>query len=256
MQGGCVLWHAPPPGLCTCVHTSAGMPGACARRLPSSSAPAGPASAPLPQKRRWGLLASQVRDKGMHPKLDALGAELASRLAVIRANPGDTVVAAGDHAKGVFFVRVGRAKVSAVAKVMVEPPDIVVGPDDLVRQVRTLPPLQVHRRQVLHLADHAHLPVGELLPLQEIAGRAGIEHPRAPRHVRVLRRRQAVRLPQRLHPGVPGERAVRHARRGEETVGHHRAVVELLRGLRSSPKQPMIGLFLHRQQKKILQYWL
>ena len=40
---------------------------------------------------------------------DADLTELASRLAVIRANPGDTIVAAGDHAKGVFFVRVGRA---------------------------------------------------------------------------------------------------------------------------------------------------
>ena len=69
---------------------------------------------------------------------DADLTELASRLAVIRANPGDTVVAAGDHAKGVFFVRVGRAKVSAVAKVMVEPPDIVVGPDDLRASVQSL----------------------------------------------------------------------------------------------------------------------
>ena len=69
---------------------------------------------------------------------DADLTELASRLAVIRANPGDTIVAAGDHAKGVFFVRVGRAKVSAVAKVMVESPDIVVGPDDLRASVQSL----------------------------------------------------------------------------------------------------------------------
>ena len=52
--------------------------------------------------------------------------ELASKLVVVRAGPGDTVVAAGDHAKGAFFVRSGRAKVSATARVMVEPPDEVV----------------------------------------------------------------------------------------------------------------------------------
>ena len=74
-------------------------------------------------------VADFLRDTELFPETrvsDADLRELASKLVVVRAGPGDTVVAAGDHAKGAFFVRSGRAKVSATARVMVEPPDEVV----------------------------------------------------------------------------------------------------------------------------------
>ena len=74
-------------------------------------------------------VADFLRDTELFPETrvsDADLRELASKLVVVRAGLGDTVVAAGDHAKGAFFVRSGRAKVSATARVMVEPPDEVV----------------------------------------------------------------------------------------------------------------------------------
>ena len=74
-------------------------------------------------------VADFLRDTELFPETrvsDEDLTELASKLVVVRAGPGDVVVAAGDHAKGAFFVRSGRAKVSATARVMVEPPDEVV----------------------------------------------------------------------------------------------------------------------------------
>ena len=70
-------------------------------------------------------VADFLRDTELFPESrvsDADLRELASKLVAVRAGPGDTVVRAKDHAKGAFFVRVGRAKVSATARVMVEPP--------------------------------------------------------------------------------------------------------------------------------------
>jgi len=76
-------------------------------------------------------VADFLRDTELFPETrvsDEDLTELASKLVVVRAGPGDVVVAAGDHAKGAFFVRSGRAKVSATARVMMEPPS-----DEVVR---------------------------------------------------------------------------------------------------------------------------
>ena len=45
--------------------------------------------------------------------------ELATRLDLVVAEPGDAVVVAGDASRGVFFIREGRARVFAKALVMV-----------------------------------------------------------------------------------------------------------------------------------------